>query len=215
MNITTDAAGFRLGDDTHVAWSDIGSLVERTNRQRLDVLARDGRVLAQIPYRAEGAEIAIAQIQERAPCAVSQRVFGVRRPFGALALEAVITTAGIGCGAWFWYHDNSYLFGPFLIAVMLWNAYYEWTTALRQTEIRDSEILLRTASRERMIRRDSIQSIAFALTLTGRARRLNVLLVLRDEKSALAVPRGQSALDVYTALTSIAVAASASTGFEK
>jgi hypothetical protein len=203
MTVFARKDGIKVGTGDWIPWTAIKRVRERGILQRVDLLGNDDQRLASIEFQVEDASDLIDHVirQTRRPLAAPpRRKFGKR--FGMLFLvgNGLSLAFFVPLGVWLWLSERIWL-GLLLPPVVVLALYADGGNLLREVEVGPTGLALRTALRERVLRREDIAGTELLLKPMGHAHILSVLVVLRDESTEWIHPVGTDAQEVHAAVT--------------
>jgi hypothetical protein len=203
MAVSAGRDGIRVGVGDWIEWAAVARVRERAWLQRVDLIGHDGHRLASIEYQVEGVDELLDLLKGRMqrPLTIPRQRFGRRFPAVYLATSVIVCGAFVALGVWLWRSEGQWI-GLLVPPVLLWGLHAEFRDQIRELELHETALVLRTVLRERVVLRQDIDHTELLLKPVGNGHLLSVLLVLRDGSSVWVHPVGQDAQDVYAAVES-------------
>jgi hypothetical protein len=201
LAVSVGRDGIRVGVGDWIEWAAVARVRERAWLQRVDLIGHDGQRLASIDYQVEDVDEILNLVRgrmQRSGTTPRQR-FGRRFPAVYLASSVIVCGAFVALGVWLWRSEGVWV-GLLVPPVLLWGLYAEFRDQLRELELHETKLVLRTVLRERVVMRQDIDRTQLLLKPVRSGHLLSVLLVLRDGSSVWVHPVGEDAEDVYAAV---------------
>ena len=194
----------RIGPGGPIQWGDVARIRERAWLQRVDLIGHAGRRLGSIEYQVERVDELIDRLRGHIPrpmATLQRHKFGRRFAASYLAPSLLVLAAFVALGLWLWASEGEWI-GLLVPPALLWGLYAEFRDQLRELELRQESLVLRTILRERIILREDIVSTQLLLTPVRNGKLLSVMVVLRDGRSVWIQPAGQDAQEVHATVKS-------------
>ncbi|MFL6248730.1 MAG: hypothetical protein ACJ74H_22085 [Thermoanaerobaculia bacterium] len=194
--------GIRVSGGEHVPWSDIVAVRERRVLQRLDLLDAAGVRRVQIEYQIENARGVIAEVRRRSrisETASSRTIFGNRRAASFISFNALVFLGLSALGIWVWL-DQRYWVGLVLPPMMVWALYTDLRDSVRQVEVGEDSVIIRTFLREEAIPASEIAEVDLTLKPVGAQQILACGIALQDGDYRFLVPPGVDAVELTEAM---------------
>lgn len=203
MAVSTSRDGIRIGVGDWIEWAAVASVRERAWLQRVDLIGHGGQRLGSIEYQVEDVDKILDHLKcrMRGPLVIPRQKFGRRFSAVYLATSVVVCGAFVALGVWLWSSEGHWI-GLLVPPVLVWGLHSEFRDQIRELEVHESALVVRTVLRERALLRQDIDHAELLLKPVGSGHLLSVLLVLRDGRSVWVQPVGEDAQAVHGAIVS-------------
>ncbi len=200
--VETSDYGISVGGHAFVPWSDVASLRERMTGQRLELRGASGEKLAAVEYQLTNIAELIEEVRQRSRVSRTRserRLFGKRRAMPDLLLNLALFLSLGGAGVWLWFEERNWI-GLVLLPILVRALYTDLRDNVREIEIRERDLAIRTFLRERVIPRVDIREVALVLRPLGMNQRLSCGIGLHSGEAVWLAPRSIDVIELHEAL---------------